>query len=361
MRNIEYNLTISVNDLEVSYNDNGLEGVPVLIFIHGFPFNKSMWNKQMDALMADFRVISYDIRGHGNTDKGEADFSIELFARDLIGFMDALKVDKAVLCGLSMGGYISLNAITSFPERFNALILSDTNCIADTPEAREKRLKSIDTIKANGMEWYADVSTKNLFAPQSFLTKTAEIEFVKEMILKTSQQSIFDTLLALSNRKETCSKLMQIKVPVLILVGKEDKITPPEAAERMHIRIEESYLKIIEQAGHVSNLENPGEFNDQLRKFLVKICREVMAPSPEKSSVADDSEQDLNAKILKITMTIKDHYPELSKYLEEMPVTIPKEIDPKITSKNLSQYYESLNSLLNKYLLEHPQYAKKQK
>lgn len=276
MRNIAYNNTISVNNLDVSYNDNELEGVPVLIFIHGFPFNKSMWNRQMNELKDDFRVIAYDIRGHGNTDNGNADFSIELFARDLIGFMDALKVDKVILCGLSMGGYISLNAITNFPERFNALILCDTNCIADTPEAYERRLKSIDSIKENGMEWYADASIKNLFAPESISTKLAEIESVKEMILNTSQQSIFNTLLALSNRKETCSKLEQIKVPVLILVGKEDKIAPPEAAQLMHKSLKDSLLRIIGHAGHVSNIENPVVFNLQLRKFVEMVIKKVL-------------------------------------------------------------------------------------
>lgn len=354
MRNVRNNITISVNNLDVSYNDNEQDGVPVIIFIHGFPLNKSMWYTQMSAFKDDFRVISYDIRGHGNTDEGNVDFSIDLFVRDLIGFMDALKIDKTILCGLSMGGYISLNAIENFPERFNALILSDTSCVVDTPEAREKRLRSIDSIKGNSMERYADESIEKLFAPESVATKIAEIESVKDMILKTSKQSIYNTLHALSYRKETCSKLMHINVPTLILVGKEDKITPPDAAQWMHERIKESSMKIIEKAGHLSNLENPVEFNDQLRKFLVTVNRKVLVQSPKKSMVFENKAKDLNSKILNITMTIKDHYPELSKYLDEMPVTIPTEKNPKMTLKNLSQYYESLNSMLNKYLLEHP-------
>ena len=358
MQNVGYNITISVSNLDVSYSDNGLDGVPVIIFIHGFPLNKSMWHKHMSAFKDDFRVISYDIRGHGNTDEGNTDFSIDLFVRDLIGFMDALKIDKTILCGLSMGGYISLNAIENFPERFNALILSDTSCVADSPEAREKRMKTIESIKENGMERYADESIKNLFASKSIATKIAEIESVKEMILKTPKQSIYKTLHALSERKETCSRLMQIKVPVLILVGKEDKITPPEAAQGMHQRIKDSSLKIIEQAGHLSNLENSIEFNDQLRTFVVTLSRKVLVQSSEKSVVYEDIEKNLNSKILKITMTINDHYPELSKYLDEMPVTIPTEKNPEMTLKNLSQYYESLNSMLNKYSLEHPHYAK---
>ena len=191
MQNVGYNITISVSNLDVSYSDNGLDGVPVIIFIHGFPLNKSMWHKHMSAFKDDFRVISYDIRGHGNTDEGNTDFSIDLFVRDLIGFMDALKIDKTILCGLSMGGYISLNAIENFPERFNALILSDTSCVADSPEAREKRMKTIESIKENGMERYADESIKNLFASKSIATKIAEIESVKEMITENLQNNQF--------------------------------------------------------------------------------------------------------------------------------------------------------------------------
>ena len=160
-----------INNLLVSYTDEGKEGSPVIIFIHGFPFNKSMWNLQVESLKDDYRLITYDIRGHGNSDAGNEDFSIDLFANDLIGLMDALKIDKAILCGLSMGGYIALNAIEKHKERFDALILSDTQCIADTPEAKEKRIKAIESIRKTGVEKYAEESIKNLFASESFTTR----------------------------------------------------------------------------------------------------------------------------------------------------------------------------------------------
>lgn len=271
MQYLEKNLSIAVNDITVSYTDNGNAGYPFLIFIHGFPFNKSMWNIQLEALKDNFHVISYDVRGHGNSDVGNVDFSIELFVNDLICLMDILKIDKAVLCGLSMGGYISLNAIANFPERFDALILSDTNCIADSPEAKEKRMTAIGNIRKSGVEKYADESIKNLFAPESFITRKEEIADVREMIIKTSEQSLCNTLMALSKRKETCSKLKEIKVPVLIMVGKKDKLTPPAAAQLMHEKIKDSFLDIIEHAGHLSNIENPDEFNFQLKKFISAI------------------------------------------------------------------------------------------
>ena len=116
-------IMITVNNLNVSYIDEGVYGSPVIIFIHGFPFNKSMWKMQMEALKDSYRVIAYDVRGHGNSDAGITDFSIDLFVNDLICFMDAMKIDKTMLCGLSMGGYIALNAIENHPERFDALLL----------------------------------------------------------------------------------------------------------------------------------------------------------------------------------------------------------------------------------------------
>jgi 3-oxoadipate enol-lactonase len=260
-----------INNLLVSYTDEGQHGSPVIIFIHGFPFNKSMWNLQVEPLRDNYRLIMYDIRGHGNSDAGNEDFSIDLFASDLISLMDTLKIDKAILCGLSMGGYIALNAIGKYQERFDALVLSDTQCMADTTEAKEKRMKAIESIRKTGVEEYAGESIKKLFASESFTTRVKQIADVREMILKTSEQSLCSTLLALSVRKETCNILPEIKVPVLIMVGNEDKITPPDAARFIHERIEGSLLKIIDHAGHLSNLENPDEFNNQLKKFIASV------------------------------------------------------------------------------------------
>lgn len=267
----ESNVTTITNNLSVSYNDEGPVEAPVVIFIHGFPLNKSMWDLQLEALKADYRVIAYDIRGHGNSDAGDEDFSIDLFATDLIAFMDTLKIRKAVVCGLSMGGYIALNAIGIYPERFDALILSDTQCFADTPEVKENRLVAIENIRKNGLEDYAHESIKNLFAPVSLLSKETEIASVREMIVNTSKQSIYNSLHALAIRKDTSALLSQIMIPGLILVGKEDKITPPEMAESMHKKINGSQLNIIEHAGHLSNMENPFEFNYQIRKFISSV------------------------------------------------------------------------------------------
>ena len=120
------------------------------------------------------------------------------------------------------------------------------------------------------MDKYAEESMKKLFAPISFTKQIAEIGLIREMIVKTPQESIFKTLHALANRQETCTNLHKIKVPVLIMVGQQDKITPPDIARSMHEKIAESTISIIDNAGHLSNLENPDQFNSELRKFLNK-------------------------------------------------------------------------------------------
>jgi 3-oxoadipate enol-lactonase len=273
MRYIGNNIELTLNNHTVSYTDEGPDNAPVIIFIHGFPFNKSMWNKQLDMLIETYRVIAYDVRGHGNSTAGTDDFSIELFVDDLLGLMDALKIERTMLCGLSMGGYIALNAAENFPKRFGALILCDTNCAADAPETREKRIKTIESIQEKGLEQYAIESLKNLFAPESFVTNKEKIEVIKEMIMETSVQSISSTLIALSKRKETCTGLARIRIPVLIVVGKEDQITPPDAARLMQKNIKGSILNIIEHAGHLSNIENSYDFNYQLWKFISSVYK----------------------------------------------------------------------------------------
>ena len=267
-RRIGNKINITINNLTVSYSDHGPDDAPVIIFIHGFPLNKSMWNIQVEALKENYRVIAYDIRGHGNSDPGIDEFFIELFVIDLLRLMEKLKIEKSILCGLSLGGYIALNAVLKHPDRFDGLILNDTQCIADTPEIKENRCNAIISIKEKGVEQYADEIIKKLFAQETFTKNKNVIDAVREMIISTPKQSLCNTLHALAERKETCDQLPEINIPVLIMVGQEDKITPIAAAQQMHEKILNSKLEIIQQAGHLSNLENSTAFNTHLVNFL---------------------------------------------------------------------------------------------
>jgi pimeloyl-ACP methyl ester carboxylesterase len=263
----EINLSVEVNSIHISYNDMGAGSVPV-IFIHGFPFDKSMWDRQLDALKTTHRVIAYDIRGFGRSTDEESALNIDLFADDLIQFMDKLDIDKAIVCGLSMGGYIALNAQKRFPDRIAALVLCDTQCIADTPAAKEKRLKSIDEIKEDGVTDFNERFIRNVFHKDSLLHKKDIVENLKKVVYTNSQHIITQGLTALAARSETCSTLNKVNIPTLIICGSDDVLTPPEQSEYVHKHIKGSEFHIIENAGHVSNLEQPDEFNKYLIKFL---------------------------------------------------------------------------------------------
>ncbi|MES2575214.1 MAG: alpha/beta fold hydrolase [Bacteroidota bacterium] len=265
-----YDLTIEVNDFTLSYDDVGEGRIPI-IFLHGFPFDKSMWEKQIEFLKTSYRLIACDIRGFGKSKDEQSPLSMSLFADDLIEFMDKLEIDKAVICGLSMGGFITLNAAKRFPDRFEALILCDTQCIADTPEVKEKRLKTIAQIEEEGVTNFNETFLKSVFHPDSLMDKKELVAELRSVVFANSEHIITQGLLALASRCETCSTLDRVRIPTLIICGREDKVTPLEQSEYLKDHILGSTLRVIENAGHVSNLEQPYEFNEHLSEFLINL------------------------------------------------------------------------------------------
>ncbi len=262
-----YHLITRINNFDLSYDDLGEGEVPI-IFLHGFPFSKSMWRAQLEFLKTAYRVIAYDIRGFGNSKDEESVLSIDLFGDDLIRFMDKLAIEKAIVCGLSMGGYIALNACKRYAGRFKGLILCDTQCIADTPESKAKRYKLIDEIALNGTGNFTEGFLKNVFHKDSLTEKKEIVEDIRTVILSNSQHIITMGLRALAERTESCSFLGEIDIPALIICGREDLVTPLAQSEFMNHNIKGSILRIIDNAGHVSNLEQADEFNNHLLEFL---------------------------------------------------------------------------------------------
>jgi 3-oxoadipate enol-lactonase len=265
-----YNLTISVNDFQLSYDDLGEGSIPI-VFLHGFPFDKTMWQVQLEFLKSSYWLIACDIRGFGKSTDEESPLSMDLFADDLIKFMDTLNIEKAIICGLSMGGFIALNAMKRFPDRFDALILSDTQCIADTEEVKENRFKAIEKIEADGVFDFNDGFIKKVFHKDSIENKKELVRDLRNVVFSNSEHIIKKGLVALAERSETCSILDKINIPTLILCGREDEVTPLVQSEMMHESIEGSILHVIDNAGHVSNLEQPTEFNKHLLDFLTGI------------------------------------------------------------------------------------------
>ncbi len=260
-----------INDTPLDYTESGPADGPPVVLIHGFPFSQEMWAPQIGDLSKRHRVIAYDVRGHGKSPPGDGQYTLEFFVDDLIGLLDHLKIDRTIVCGLSMGGYIALRAIERNPERIRALVLCDTRSEADSNEAKLKRAAAIKLVRKHGTALFAEGFVNSIFAPETFRSNPDAVAMIKRTIQASPPAGICGTLLALASRTDTTGGLPRIAVPTLILVGDQDALTPPAAAEAMHGKIPRSELRVIPGAGHMSNLENPQEFNKRLLDFLARV------------------------------------------------------------------------------------------
>ncbi len=244
-----------------------MSAVPV-VFIHGFPLSKHSWDAQSAAVSVTRRAVAYDLRGFGQSPIGGVRVSMDVFADDLIALLDREKIERAVVCGLSMGGYIALNAIGRYPKRFAGLILCDTKSQADSAEAKAKRAATILTVKKEGVGPFADAFLTGVLRPETFKEHPAIVEAAKRIIMGNTSEGICAALQAMAERADTTEVLSKISVPSLVMVGENDTLTPPAAAESMAAAIRGAQLEIIPKAGHLSNLENPVEFNRRLTGWV---------------------------------------------------------------------------------------------
>ena len=264
-------MDVTLNGHRCHYTESGSSsGLPV-VFIHGFPFNQASWAPQLDALPTEIRAITYDIRGHGKSAVGDGHYTIELFVDDLLALLDHLGIDAAVLCGLSMGGYIALRAAERDPGRVRAMILCDTQSASDSNAAKLGRAAAIRQIQTAGTTAFVDGLLPKLFTAESIRTGTAAVDLIRRMMQATDPLAITGTLLALAGRTDTSPALPQMDQPALLLFGEEDPITPPDSGRQMLAALPHATLELIPRAAHVSNLENPDDFNRHVLSFLGKI------------------------------------------------------------------------------------------
>jgi 3-oxoadipate enol-lactonase len=257
----------SVRGISIAYDEYG-SGLP-LVLLHGHPFNRSMWDEQIAAFSASYRVIVPDLRGYGETSVVPGKTSVEDFANDLAALLDVLAIERIILGGLSMGGQIVFEFYRLFPERVQALILADTQPQVDTEEARAKRYVNAQRIVEQGMQGLAEEMLPGLLAARTFAEQHDVVEKVRQMMLHTAPEGAAAAMRGRAERRDYTSLLREITVPTLIVVGSEDAFTPISDAELMHREIAGSRLAIIEGTGHMPNMERPDEFNALLRQFLL--------------------------------------------------------------------------------------------
>ena len=257
---------IALDDIQMAYTDTGI-GRP-LVLIHGYPFNRSLWDEQVNALTHSYRVIVPDLRGFGETDASAGSATMNRMAQDVAHLLDHLGISQVAVGGLSMGGYVTLAFYKQFPSRVRALVLADTRAQSDTDEAKQTRAQQAEKALTEGMAGIADAMLPKLLTPETVSKHPEIVKRVRNMMVKTSPQGAAAALRGMAEREDQTSLLSQISVPALILVGSEDPITPVADSEKMHQAIAGSRLVVLEKASHVSNIEQADQFNAELERFL---------------------------------------------------------------------------------------------
>ncbi|MBT2524264.1 alpha/beta fold hydrolase [Streptomyces sp. ISL-99] len=248
--------------ITVGYTDEG-SGSP-LVLVHGHPFDRTMWAPQIDAFAATHRVIAPDLRGYGESEVVAGLTPLSTFAADIAALLDHLGVERAVLGGLSMGGQIVMEYYRLFPGRVTGLVLADTFPAAETEDGKRSRNAAADRLLAEGMKGYADEVLDKMVAPYN----TEAADRVHRMMTATSPEGAAAALRGRAERPDYRDLLTRVRVPTLVVVGRDDTYTPVADAEAMHAAIPGSTLAVIESAAHLPNLERPEAFNAALRAHL---------------------------------------------------------------------------------------------
>ena len=239
-----------------------------IVFIHGFPFDHHMWDAQVEKLSKEHYCITYDIRGLGQSPESDGQFTMESFVDDLESVLIELGVEKSVLCGLSMGGYISLRAVERMENKFSSLILCDKKSIADNDLGKLKRAAGIKTINEKGAEKFVEQFVPNCFSEKFMKDKNTEYLEVLNRSKQNGAVGLKGCLLAMAARTDTTAYLSKISIPTLVICGKEDKLTPPEVMKSMSEKIKGSKSVIVEEAGHLSPIEKAEIVTGAIKKFL---------------------------------------------------------------------------------------------
>jgi 3-oxoadipate enol-lactonase len=255
-----------VGDTEIAFDDIG-SGFPV-VFLHGFPLNRTMWEPQVTALVGEFRCITIDMRGFGGSGRGTPPYSVDRYADDVAGVLDTLGIERAVIAGLSMGGYVAFALWRRHRDRVRALVLADTRAVADTVEVVERRRELIEAAEEKGATAVANMQIAGLVGRTTRDKRPDIYDAMHRMIAQASVSGIIGATEALITRPDSTPTLSTIDVPTLIIVGEEDVITPLKDARRMQAAIAGSRLEVLKGAGHLSNVERPAAFNTVMTEFL---------------------------------------------------------------------------------------------
>jgi 3-oxoadipate enol-lactonase len=254
-----------VKPVELHYVIEGPHDAPALILSGSIGSTLDMWLPQREALSAEYRVISYDHRGHGKSPVPPGPYTVTDMAADVIALLDHLKIEKAHFCGLSMGGAVGMWLARYQPQRVDQLVLCCTAARFGTPEAWRERA---ETVRTGGMEPIADASIGR-WLTRELITRDPEFAAsLRSMIANTSAEGYTNCCAALS-KWDFAAELPEVPTPTLVIAGEEDPSTPPEQARIIAALIPRARMAVLAGAAHLANVERPTEFNDLLRAHLL--------------------------------------------------------------------------------------------
>jgi pimeloyl-ACP methyl ester carboxylesterase len=260
----------TVNGVTLAYSDTGI-GLPI-IFLHAFPLNRTMWAKQEAALSPRFRVITIDLRGHGESDAPLWHYHLDQAAEDVRALLDHLSIQQAMFVGLSMGGYILLAFHRKYADRVKGMVLADTKAQADTPEGKAGRFQMAQIAYKQGPSAIADLMLPKLLSPATIQSRPELVQQVRTMIEGNQISGIAGDLMAMEERPDSVPFLRQITCPTRIIVGELDQATPLSDAQLMAGQIPGAKLAIISNAAHLANLEQPEAFT----KIVTELAGELV-------------------------------------------------------------------------------------
>ncbi|MEW9547566.1 alpha/beta fold hydrolase [Nonomuraea sp. NPDC050783] len=249
------------------YTRSAGTGLPVVL-LHAFPLSSAMWLAQREGLAAICRVITPDLRGFGGSRLGEDDPSLDLMADDVARLLDGEGIDRAVLGGLSMGGYVALAFCRRHPDRLLGLILADTKAVPDPAPARDNRERIARAVLEQGSEVLVSEVLPALIGPTTRERRAMVFGRVKGLVQSAPPGAVAWAQRAMAARPDSSETLAALKVPLLVVVGEEDELTPPAEAKAMAEAAPAGRLEVIPKAGHLSAVEQPEAFNTAVADFL---------------------------------------------------------------------------------------------
>jgi YbgC/YbaW family acyl-CoA thioester hydrolase len=257
---------LTVNGVNLAVEVRG-EG-PAILFVHGYPLDRTIWRDQIDSLEG-YRRIAPDLRGMGQSDAPDLGYGMGIYADDLAALLDALGVNEVVLCGLSMGGYVIFEFLRRWRHRVRALILMDTRAEGDSTEGRRARDAAAATARDGGAGAVGGALLAKMLAAGSEERAPELVDRVRRMMAATPVAGMIGALAAMRDRHDSTGLLPTLAdLPTLVLVGEEDALAPPDAARRMATLIPGARLVVIPGAGHLPPVERPSETTAEIREFL---------------------------------------------------------------------------------------------